>query len=188
MRYLKLSILLLYLSSCDLTEPSDVPDDQLPGNKKFFPVTSYLKGQIIDLKQAAVTPLMYITRDGKKDSAWLSLEETEKQLQPFLEPTIDSTNLLPLFEETRFLDQTINAFTFSYMPKKKLPDSISLRRWDVYVNPENGKVQRIYMVTEKNKGSTQLTWQSDKRARIVTLEDSSGTSMVKEEKEIIWDF
>jgi len=95
------------------------------------------------------------------------------------------------YSEKSFLDQTINAVTFSYDPKIKLPDSLNLTHWDVYINPQTSRVERIYLVkesTEKNANvTTQLTWLSDKWFSIRTIKDADGKPEVKETK-IIWGF
>ena len=53
------------------------------------------------------TPM--ITSDGEE------IDLTPKEFELFLFPVIDSTNLNNLFTESKFLDQTINAFTFTYV-------------------------------------------------------------------------
>ena len=44
------------------------------------------------------------------------------------------------------MDKTVDAFTFTYEPSGPVPDSLQLQRWDVYVEPESGKVKRVFMV------------------------------------------
>ena len=55
------------------------------------------------------------------------------------------------------MDQTINAVTFSYDPKTRLPDSIKLNHWDIYIDPQKNTVQRIYMVKEELINGTSVT-------------------------------
>ena len=159
----------------------------------FFPVTSYIKGQIITLDSLPITPLHITLIKGKADSAYLSKEKTKALLQPFLKPVITETNLTQYFKEIRFNDQTINAITFTYDPVNKLPDSISLRHWDVYINPEKGEVSKIYIVNQvliNNELFTQqLTWQSNRMAKIVTiLNKEGGEAELLKEEIFTWDF
>ena len=88
------------------------------------------------------------------------------------------------------MDQTIDAFTFTYEPKSKLPDSITLEHWDVYIDPTTSKVRRIYMLKNAGEGKTrQLTWQGDKWCKIVDLNTKAdGTSTIEKEVKITWDF
>ena len=91
-----------------------------------------------------------------------------------------------------FLDQTINAFTFSYDAKAKLPDSIKLIHWDVYIDPHKNNVQRIYMIKNDTINSrsvtTQLTWVAGKWfsiRNIINMHD--GEPEIREEI-FKWDF
>ena len=120
-----------------------VEEKQLP--EAFFPVTDYLKGQIAEIKNDGINPLVFETKENKTDSFWLKIDSFDFVFKDFINTEIDTSNLKSLFKETRFLDQSIPAYTWTYDPIKELPDSISLRHWDVYVNPETNKVQRIFI-------------------------------------------
>ena len=155
----------------------------------FFPVTAFLKGQVFSLQDKGINPLKYTTVDNKTDSAWLKVEEIPGAVAPFLEIKIDSANLRDTFKETTFLDQTIDAYTFSYDPKVTLPDNYKLRRWDVYVNPETNRVNRVYIVRKENDHTTlQLTWQTNKFCKMVYISDSTGKPSIEKEILINWDF
>src|SRR5688500_3992686 len=93
----------------------------------FFPVTQYLLGQLSELDSLPVTPLKITNLNGRRDSVWLKKKEIRSFVQPFLTTVIDSGKWDKYFTEKSFLDQTINAFTFSYDPIKPLPDSTELR-------------------------------------------------------------
>ena len=158
--------------------------------QSFFPVTDYVKGQIRDITERHVNPIKYITVGDHTDSSWLKVEELPQAFDDFLHPVIDSLNLISFFKESGFMDQTIDAFTFTYEPKSKLPDSITLEHWDVYIDPTTSKVRRIYMLKNAGEGKTkQLTWQGDKWCKIVDLNTKAdGTSTIEKEVKITWDF
>lgn len=181
-----------FLVSCSDSSTPEVKKVETGPVKKqsFFPVTSYIRGQIFEIKRNGVTPLKYTTVKNHTDSVWLKFDQLEEAVKEFLTPEIDSANLTNLFTEKNFLDQTIAAFTFTYDPTGLLPDSMKLKRWDVYIDPENNKVKRIYMVKEISKSmSLQLTWQNDKYCKIVSIiTDTSGNSAVDKEEKITWDF
>jgi hypothetical protein len=124
------------------------------------------------------------------DSSWVQLESLETEMADFLKPSIDSLNMAPFFSERKFLDQSVNAFTFTYDAKPNLPDSFQLRSWDVYVNPEDGKVRRIYMVKNLSKDVVQqLTWQTDEYCKMVTIHQlPDGKFNVEKDEKITWDF
>lgn len=164
---------------------------QTQDSSGFFPVTNFLKGQIKELDALQSTPLQYVQTGQQQDSFWLKKETFIAALQPFLLFNIQEKNLQPFFKETSFNDQTLDAITLTYEPKTKLPDSIGLRSWNVYVNPTTGKVTKIFIVNNI-KGTPfqqQLTWTTDRSVNIVTIRlgDQQQSEVVRTEK-IIWGF
>ena len=158
----------------------------------FLSVTDLIRGQLIELDKIQLTPLKIISYNGRSDSTWLKKEDIRKFADTFLSPDIDTNYLKTLFNEKSFLDQTINALTFSYDPITTLPDTMSLRRWDVYIDPEKQTIKRIYIVKEvKHNGKSQtlqLTWIPGFWAKINTISyDFKNTKLLKEEK-LIWNF
>lgn len=158
--------------------------------QSFFPVTAYLKGEIYNIKNSGINPLKYTIANNRTDSVWLKLEELDSALKEFLQPEIDSLNLVSFFTEKSFLDQSINAVTLTYEPKDILPDSIQLRRWDIYIDPKTNNVKRIYLVKEPDKTKTlQLTWSTNQWCKIVTIvTDANGVSKIEKEEKFILDF
>lgn len=183
----------VFFSACHSDESSRHNDIPIPAAQShIFPVTSFLKAQLRQLDTLPITPLLIYTANGKLDSTWLKREDLREKALPFLSPEIDSTTMHSLFSEKSFLDQTINAYTFSYDPKGKLPDSILLVHWDVYMNPQTNSIERIYMVKEKDSAgknvTNQLTWVVNKWFSTRTIiQNQSGEPKVTETK-LIWDF
>jgi len=157
-----------------------------------LPVTSFLKGQLLEIDSMATTPLKITAENGKTDSVWLKLKDIRLAAAPFLTPVIDSATMTSLFSEKSFLDQTINAYTFTHDPKVKLPDSMDLRHWDVYMSPQTNTITRIYMVKEKTEQNvkiiTQLTWFSNKWFSIRTITQTPGKEPEIKEEKMIWNF
>jgi len=194
-----LSLIIFIVVSCsDNTNKTDAPgiennSNSLAGDSgDFFPVSSFLKGQMNLLDSMQVTFLQINTYGNKSDSVWLSREKVRPLLQPFIADEISNENLVSFFKESKFNDQSTDAITFTYVPKTVLPDSISLRRWDVYVNPETGSVKRIYILKQLNTDNQvytqQLTWQTDKWVKIINiLEKPDGSSEIQKEMQILLD-
>jgi len=159
----------------------------------FFPVTSFLKGQLLQFDSLPVTPLLIITQQKKADSNWVKKENIQAFLNDFTSIEINSSNMLPYFTASKFNDQSTDAITFTYRPKKILPNSISLRHWDVYITPQTGQVRKVYMVKQvmlNNQSYTkQLTWETDKSARITTILNlPDGKSNIVKDEKLIWKF
>lgn len=183
---------LLLLQSCKNPSKSDAAKTQAKTteHQSFFPVTSYIRGQVSDMISRQLNPIKYVTINNHTDSSWLKIEELHVSFDDFLHPEIDSTNLISLFKESGFMDQTVDAYTFTYEPKAAVPDSLKLQHWDVYLDPNTQKVRRIYIVKNNGEGRIkQLTWQGDKWCKIVDIiTKPDGTSAVEKEVKITWDF
>lgn len=189
---LLVSFVMLLLSCNNSSNTSLVPAGKDTAVKQnFFPVTSFLKGEIYTLKTEGINPIKYTTVNNHTDSVWLKIEEMEAAVQEFLHPEIDTANLVTLFTEKSFLDQSINAFTFTYdATVPPLPDSMQLQHWDVYVDPATNTVKRVYMVKQISKNKTlQLTWVSKQWCKITSIvTDENGVSKIEKEEKIFWDF
>ncbi len=161
--------------------------------ERFFPVTDFIKGEIKSIPASGVNPVQVTTGNGKVDSVWLKTEMLTNAMQEFLTPVIDSVNLLDLYTEAKFEDQTLNTYTFTYSPKGVLPDTMQLTNWDVYINPETGTVKTVYLVKKRLENGVpkqlQLTWQTGKSCKIVTIATRANDKMEVEKETIIsWDF
>lgn len=161
-------------------------------DKVFFPVTIFLKGQIKILDSLPVTILQINTVDGKSDSLWVTKEKVIPFLEPFVVDPIYKENLVSLFKESRFNDQSTEAVTFTYEPKVALPDSLAIRHWDVYVDPEKQSVKKIYILKKVKQNDTsttqQLTWQTGKWAKIVIINNNKdGQSKIQSDTKWVWD-
>jgi len=182
------------LASCGTSKKQDPPGVVSTDTvqQTFFPVTSFLKGQLMLLDSVKVTPLKITVEKGKTDSAWIKMAELKTQLNDFVAFDINETNMLPFFTESKFNDESTEAITFTYTPKGTLPQSISVRHWDIYVTPETGNVKRVYivrnLVKDGNNYQQQLTWQTDKQARITTILEKPGSSEIVKDTRLIWGF
>ena len=151
----------------------------------FFPVTAYLKGEIFGIKTGGITPIKKTIINNKMDSVYVKEAEFETAFASFLSPIIDTANLKNTFTEKKFLDQTLNAFTFTYDPRNEQENNFAFKHWDIYVDPETNKVRRIYLTKKINAGTELLlTWQSGKWCKIITVKNAT---IIKEEK-ISWSY
>ncbi len=184
---------IFFCDSCQEAKQKNIPIEKLPeAPVSFFPVTEFIKGQIREIDDLPVTPLKIETEGRRQDSSWIDKKDIGKFADPFLHPEIDSAAMANLFIGKSFLDQTIDAFTFSYDAKTKLPDSIKLMHWDVYIDPDKNNVQRIYMVKEETINShaviMQLTWVSGKWFSIRKIIQVPNKDPIIKEQIIKWDF
>ena len=183
---------IVLLAACHNKESKPKSVNHTQESQQFFPVTDFLLGQLNEIDSMPVTPLKIIIDNGKRDSIWLKKSDIRPFAKPFLSPLIDSISLHEFFEEASFMDQTINAVTLSYDPVKKLPDSMKLTHWDVYIDPQKGTVQRVYIVKEETLNgvalTTQLTWKANKWCSIRTIEQQPKMAPGIKEEILKWEF
>jgi hypothetical protein len=158
--------------------------------ENFFPLTAFLRGDIAQIRELGITPILKNIKNEKTiDSQFVKQEDYQKVFADFLSPDIDSTNLKRFYVQSRFLDQSVNAFTFTYDGLKGLADSLPLKHWDIYVDPQTGKVRRVFMLKRMNADEeTQLTWQSGKWCTIVLIKNKADKKEIISEKKIEWSF
>ena len=193
MKYLLLLGFVLSIYSCKTKSANtSLPVADEDSLQSFFPVTDYLKGQVMIIKSNPLNPLKIEIIDAKSDSSYLKIESLDSVFSDFLHPLIDTANLMDGYKQSRFYDKTIDQYTLSYEAKdhSKLVDG--LVSWDVYVSPKDNMVNRVYMLKElPNKNKLQLTWQADKLCKIVEIKSDNNFSAedpVVKETNIIWKF
>ncbi len=189
--------IILFLFSCSSPKEKAEPENTIVADSSnktekavFFPVTSYIKGQVFEIKNGNINPMKFVTVNNRMDSAWIKMEDLDKEIVDFLSPEIDSLNLVTLFSETRFFDQTLDAITLTYDSIKALPDTFPLRHWDVYIDPNSGKVRQVYLL-KKLPGDKvqQLRWVGGKSCTIKTIaKNANGTPAIEKEITLKWSF
>lgn len=195
MRYFLIFLLSGILLSCNRNPHTEVSNNPIAisdssNMENYFPVTVYFKGQIHDIIEKGINPLkIEYLPNGKADSTWLEVESLNAAFSDFLNPPIDTANMKPWFEESKFLDNTIESYTWTYDARPNIPDSINLRNWTVYVSPSTGKVTSVYMnkALSQNR-QLQLTWYADSCTNAITVGEENGKAVIKNKKTILWDF
>jgi len=189
-------VIVIFAAACNANkdskiESATVSDQQIISDtiSNFFPVTAYLKGEIYSIKSIGITPVKKTTINSKIDSAWLNENDFNSEFAHFLSPVIDTANLKNIFTEKRFLDQTLNAYTFTYDPQTDKADTFAFKHWDVYVDPETNKVKRIYLAkTVDAQTDLKLFWESGKWCKIITVKTLNGKKAVAKEEKISWSY
>ncbi|MEO6187215.1 MAG: hypothetical protein ABIO82_01245 [Ginsengibacter sp.] len=185
--------LFVFSGACGRQEQKLVPREITPEPEiVYFPVTDFIMGQLSELDKAPVTPLRLDINGNHVDSTWLKREDIRRLAQPFLHPLFDSLSMAAFFDGKSFLDQTLNAYTFSYDARENKPDSIKLKHLDVYIDPQKNSVSRIYMLKEDRVDSTpvtmQLTWKTGKWFNVRSITQLPGKEPIVKEEIVKWDF
>lgn len=155
----------------------------------YFPVTNYVLGEISNIQTLFVNPLKLTTIKGKTDSVWLDPKNMDAEFKDFLNPVIDTGNMKGIYKEDKFEDASIESYVFSYAPYDKIPDSLNLLRWDVYVSTLSQRVTSVFWSKDlKNGKQQQLIWNSGKNCKITELHQEKGEVIIDREIIIKWSF
>lgn len=188
MRFVYLIAILAALASCKST-PKEI-DEKDSSAPTLFPITEIIEGDIYTAEHEPVTPLEIISSMEKKDSLWLKREDIRNWATPFLQPLLDSATLYDHFIEKSFLDKTIDAFTIIYERKESSAAQTPWQLCNLYIDPENNHVEKIYLVKDSfadgKSITTQLTWTLKDKAIIRTLIPDNNGNYSIDEKIMIW--
>lgn len=180
-------IFVCLIASCSQNKSEKSTAEQSEPDASFFPVGNFLLGDIESIKQNGISPKYVHIKDGISDSSFLQIQNIESNLSDFLLPIIDSTGLSAWVKETKFYDESIESFTLSYDVQKNHFEKTSWRKWDVYINPESQKVDRLFLVKNISDSTiAQLTWIPKSFAKILIINNQN--SSILEEKTFIWNY
>jgi len=189
--------LLTVFSACsnkskDAAVPSEKKADMatIDTAENFFPVTSYLRGEVAQISKIGITPVRKNIKNGiTTDSSWLKPEQYDAAFADFFTPVIDTANLKASYIQNKFLDQSVDAFTFTYDPKKDASADLPLRHWDLYIDPKSQNVTRVFIKRKTGPDEEkQLTWQSGKWCRIIKIKNTGTNPAITGEVKIDWSF
>ena len=181
-RSLFLSIFAIILFSCksgtDKSQSSESSEKKSVDARQeivsFFPLTSFIQGQLAEIKASGVNPLKFTFNEKGKDSVWIKMEELESEFSELIKPTIDSGSMSQYFRESSFMDETLNMVTLTYDPVKPIPEKINWIHWDIYIAPETNSISRVYMVKKlPDNHKKQITLIPGKNCRIITINDEA---------------
>jgi hypothetical protein len=188
MRYSTLILIFVCLiSSCAHKKSEKTTADKSDVDASFFPVGNYLLGDIESIKHQGISPKYVHVKNGIHDSTFTQLQQIDSCLSDFLHPMIDSISLYSMVKETKFYDESIESFTLSYDVQNAYFKKTTWRKWDVYINPETQKVDRLFLVkTNSDSTIAQLTWIPKSFAKIVIINNQN--SSIVEEKTFFWNY
>ena len=185
--HLFIFIFVCLIASCSQNKSEKSTANQPDSDASFFPVGNYLLGDIASLKQNGISPKYFHVKNGISDSSFLQIQNIESNLSDFLSPMIDSVSLNAWVKENKFYDESIESFTLSYDVQKDYFEKTVWRKWDVYVDPESQKVDRIFLVKNISDSTiAQLSWIPKSHAKIVIINNQN--SSIVEEKTFFWNY
>jgi hypothetical protein len=157
----------------------------------IFPALSFIKSQVAHIDTSVYRIIKIVKTPGNVDTSFLRREDFRKAAQDFLSlPDISSEDLRDDYTETKLYDEGLEQVVLNYMPKEK---DAEIMRQEVMIqpHPDGDKVESLFIsqIIDDARGTIQkiLFWEVDKRFRVTTTIEKSGTSPRTETVEVIWN-
>jgi hypothetical protein len=155
----------------------------------FIDVAGYLKGQLAFLDTVPLALLKTSLIDTVyTDSMFIQKEKLRAIVNNFLLPQLDKGTFEKSFEETTFMDASINTITLTY---NAIDKTLPVQRIDVYVNPETEQIKRIYLVRQQQLKDTtlsqQLLWNHNSSCTIISNRQTSKGEETNTTEKITWN-
>lgn len=155
----------------------------------YIDVTAYLKGQLAYLDTVPFAFLKTTLKDSVYgDSVFITKKQLNEIAGRFLTPQLEKKKFEELYNETSFIDASINTITLTYQPEDA---GLPVQRVDVYVNPENGEIKKLYLVRIETKGdsviSQQLLWKHNKSCTLITTKRKGNDPEINISEKINWN-
>ena len=160
----------------------------------FFPVVSYIRGQVKDIDTSMYRIIKIETIDNRIDTQYIRREDFKTYAKDFTDlPDISSDKMKDDYTETKTYDDVLKSFILTYTTNVK---DNEIQKEDVMIDPEpdengNSIVRSIIIDEWPNHGDTiihkSLLWQSNKRFLVVTKIDAPGTPEKITRLEVVWN-
>jgi hypothetical protein len=179
--------MVVLLPGCkEKTKKTPVPADQ------FFPVTSYLKGELARLDTSLATFYKIETMEGKSDTTPIRNVDVKRFAKDFATlPDIAADSLRGDYQATHDYDDMLGAFVFMFTTQEAHP----VRREDVVLDPQpnaQGKndIQSIFVELWEGGGDStvrkNMLWNAGKNFEITTIAEAGGTAKTKK-LQVVWN-
>jgi len=160
----------------------------------FFPVVSFIKGQVKDIDTSLYRIIKIETTDNRIDTQYIKREDFKTYAKDFTSlPDISSEKIKDDYTETKTYDDVLKSFILTYTTDVK---DNEIQKEDVMIDPEpdengNSKVKSIIIDEWPNHGDTiihkSLLWQTNKRFLVVTKIDAPGAPEKITRLEVVWN-
>lgn len=161
----------------------------------FFPVLSYIKGQIKDIDTSLYRIIKIETiGNGQPDTEFIRRDEVKKFAADFLNlPDIGSDKWKDDYEESKIYDKDLQSYILNYTTQEK---DNSIKSENVMIDPQpdemgNTRVKTIIIDQWINDNDSlvrkNMVWQNNKRFYIIKSIQKEKSPEKIEKLEVVWN-
>jgi hypothetical protein len=160
---------------------------------EFFPVSSFLKGQVKSVDSSLYRIMKIETRNGRTDTTYIPRQDFSKLAGEFTSlPDIGSDKYYDDYTETQMYDEALESFILTYTTKE---EDNEIQRADVMLGRANEEgtndVKTVILRTLENKGKTSIeknmVWYVDRKFTIITKTFTKDQPEKINKLEVVWN-
>jgi len=186
-KFLLAGILFLILIACNQKKQDDK-------SEKFFPVLSFLQGQIADIDTSLYSIKKIVYTDSlHSDTTWIKREEFRGLAKDFLAiPDISGKKYKKNYTEEKLYDESLNRVILSYKPLK--PDNAEIQKQEILITPNIATGDKVSSIIIEqlisNKDSSvqkNMLWRVDQSFQVTTISQKPGEPETVYTMKVTWN-
>jgi hypothetical protein len=161
------------LAAC--SSPSADPEESKQENNEFYPVQAYITQELKELDSLPVAVFRYGVSGKAMDTQLVDKKIFRAMAEKLASPDIALEPLKKSYQESVYMDNTLNLVTLSYRTKDP---NLEIQKLDVYVTPETDKVKNIYLEKRVAAGDStvlsKIIWTTGKQLQVTRMISRAG--------------
>ena len=178
------TILSLLFNSCKPKEKDS--------KEKFFPVLSFIQGQVAEIDTSLYSIRKFSTVDGlPADTIYIHREQFREAAKDFLSiPDLSSSKYEDRYIEDKQFDETMNRVILTYTSLK--PEKEEIQRQEVLIKPDptGDKITNIIInrivITKDSSMQKRLFWKVDESFQVITIKQLNGQLETSSTVKVMW--
>lgn len=162
--------------------------DTSTANKEYYPISGYIKSQLLWLDSVPLAVIKYTTKDHHTDTSIVEKKDFNSIAEELSLPDISSSALKNQYDEVSFIDASLGTITLTYSAKN---DTALVRKADVLLDQNSTAVRTIYIekiVKVSDSISTRkILWTANKNCLVTTIIQKPGSPESILEEKYVWD-
>jgi len=161
--------------------------------EKFFPVLSFIQGQVADIDSSlySIRKIVYVD-SLRTDTFFIHREDFRREAQDFLSiPDISASSYRDKYTEDKRFDETMNRVMITYTPVK--PEKEEIQRQEVIIkqDPDGDKVTNFIINSVVNTKDSavlkRLLWKVGESFQVTIIKQLAGHPETTSTTKVIWN-
>lgn len=176
--------------SCKSKSATDATSPQVTSaaNKEYYPISGYIKSQLLWLDSVPLAVIKYTTKDYHTDTSIVEKKDFNSIAEELSLPDISASTLKDQYEEVSFIDASLGTITLTYSATN---DTALIRKADVLLDQNSTAVKTIYIEKvskiSDSFSTRKILWTANKNCLVTTIIQKPGSPESILEEKYVWD-